>query len=67
MKTEPLGVLTPDEVAAEYGIAAQTLANWRWMGKGPKFVKTSPGRGGRVKYRRTEIERWLDRQTVHTT
>lgn len=60
-------VLTPKQVAAELGIAEQTLANWRYMRRGPEFVKTSPGKGGRVKYRRSAIECWFDQQTVHTT
>lgn len=60
------GLLTPSEVAAEYGIAEQTLANWRWMRRGPDFVKTSPGRGGRVIYRRSAIEKWLNQHTVQT-
>lgn len=59
-------LLTPAEVEAEYGIATQTLANWRWMRIGPEFVKTAPGKGGRVKYRRSSVERWLDQHTVST-
>jgi hypothetical protein len=57
-------LLTPKQVQAEYGFSAQALANWRWMGVGPKYIKTTPGRSGRVKYRRSAIEAWLDAQTV---
>lgn len=66
MNTEPT-VLTPSQVEAEYAIPQKTLANWRWMRRGPKFAKTSPGKGGRVIYRRKDIESWLDRSTVQTT
>jgi len=59
-------LLTTSDVADEFGIAAQTLANWRWQGIGPRFVKTSPGRGGRVKYRRSDIDAWLNQHTVST-
>lgn len=59
-------VLTSKQVADELGIAEQTLANWRHMRRGPEFVKTSPGRGGRVWYRRSAIDAWFDQQTVHT-
>lgn len=57
-------LLSPKQVHAEYGIAPQTAANWRWKGIGPAFIKLTPGRGGRVLYRRSEIERWLDARTV---
>lgn len=57
-------LLTPKEVHADYGFSPQTLANWRWCGTGPDYIKQSPGRGGRIKYRRGRIEAWLDAQTV---
>jgi predicted DNA-binding transcriptional regulator AlpA len=60
-------LVTPHVAAEELGIAEQTLANWRWQGTGPKFVKTSPGKGGKVLYRRRDIEAWLDRRTVQTS
>ena len=60
-------LLTPHQVTDRYGIAEKTLANWRWMGRGPKFVKTSPGKGGKVLYRESVVEAWLDRHTVQTT
>jgi predicted DNA-binding transcriptional regulator AlpA len=66
MKTESERLLTTNDVADEFGIAAQTLANWRWQGTGPCFIKTTPGRGGRVKYRRSDLEAWLDQRTVST-
>jgi hypothetical protein len=58
-------LLTPKQVHAEYGFSAQTLANWRWMGMGPDYIKT-PGKSGRIKYRRTAFEAWLQAQTVET-
>lgn len=59
-------LLDPKQVHAEYGIAPQTLANYRWQGIGPAYVKTTPTKHGRVKYRRSAIEAWLDAQTVQT-
>jgi predicted DNA-binding transcriptional regulator AlpA len=69
MKTETVAhadILSPRQVEAEYAIAQQTLANWRWKRTGPAFIKTSPGKGGHVKYRRSAIEAWLDEKTVPT-
>lgn len=57
-------LLTPKQVQAEYGFSPQTLANWRWCGMGPDYIKQTPGRGGRIKYKRSRIEAWLDAQTV---
>lgn len=59
-------LMTPAEVSNATGIAEQTLANWRWQRSGPEFVKTSPGKGGRVLYRRSAVDRWLDQKTVQT-
>ena len=57
-------LLTPKQVQAEYGFAPQTLAQWRWMNLGPSYIKQSPGRGGRIKYKRSAIEQWLEAHTV---
>lgn len=57
-------LLTPKQVQAEYGFSPQTLANWRWMGIGPTYIKTTPSRAGRIMYRRSAIEAWLNAQTV---
>ena len=57
-------LLTPKQVHADYGFSTQTLANWRWRGEGPDYIKTSPSNAGRVKYRRSAIEAWLKAQTV---
>jgi len=59
-------LLTPKKVHAEYGLAPQMLANLRWKGAGPDYVKTSSARSGRVLYRRSALERWLEAQTVTT-
>ena len=57
-------LLTPKQVHAEYGFSPQTLANWRWMGTGPDYIKTTRSKAGRIKYRLSSIEAWLDAQTV---
>ncbi|MGW5530256.1 helix-turn-helix transcriptional regulator [Streptomyces xanthochromogenes] len=59
-------LLTPRQVQDEYGFSPGTLANWRWMAIGPSYIKQSPGRGGRIKYKRSAIEAWLNAQTVET-
>lgn len=58
------GLLSPKQVHADYGFSVQALATWRWMGTGPDYIKTSPGRSGRIRYKRSSIEKWLDERTV---
>ena len=55
---EPL--LSTDEVSRVLVIPAGTLANWRSMGTGPRFLRV----GRHVRYRRTDVEAWIDAQ-VH--
>lgn len=57
-QTASVRVLTPSQVEAEYGITKQALANKRWRGEGPAYVK-GKGRCGRVRYFREDIEAWL--------
>jgi len=48
--------LSPKEVEAEYGIAISTLAKWRMAKKNIQFSKV----GKAVKYKRSDIENFLD-------
>ncbi|PRY00700.1 helix-turn-helix transcriptional regulator [Allonocardiopsis opalescens] len=57
METRNLG--TPPEVARHLGIPEKTLAQWRYLGKGPKWSKV----GRHVRYRWSDVERWLDSQS----
>lgn len=55
----PLG--EPVEVG-EYlgGIPVRTLGQWRYLGKGPRWIKV----GRHVRYRWSDVEAWLDEQTA---
>jgi excisionase family DNA binding protein len=48
-------LLTAHELASELGVGTQTLAQWRWQGVGPAFVKV----GRLVRYRRSDVDAWL--------
>ncbi len=50
---------TTAEVATYLRRTVKTLTNWRYAGIGPAYVKV--GRG--IRYRWSEVERWLDSQT----
>lgn len=64
LETVAPAALTPRE-AGRYigGVAEQTLANWRHLGTGPRFVRLGKV-GGRVVYRVADLDAWLDAQTV---
>ncbi|MFG2871003.1 DNA-binding protein [Streptomyces sp. NPDC048338] len=60
--------LSSKQVAQEYPVLGTTsaLAERRWRGEGPEYIKTGKGRGGRVFYRRSAIEKFLAECTVTT-
>ena len=41
-----------------------TLAHWRSEGRGPAFIRIG---GKRVAYRGSDLNKWLESQTVHPT
>lgn len=53
-------LLTEKEVALILGVRPQSLAVWRLHGENLPFVKV----GRLVRYRREDLERWIERQTV---
>jgi len=55
--------LTPHELAARWKVSEITLSKWRWLGKGPDFIRLSR-KGGPVVYSLAEIERHEARNTV---
>ena len=56
--------LYPPETAGEILLRpATTLANWRYRGGGPRFVKT----GRRVLYRGQDLLNYLDQHTYSNT
>ncbi len=57
--------LTIDELVKRWGgtVDKRTLANWRYIGKGPRFTKL----GGRVVYALEEVIEYERRRTVQST
>ncbi|MBC2904934.1 helix-turn-helix transcriptional regulator [Streptomyces cupreus] len=54
MANNPLG--TPDEVSTFLGVPTTTLAQWRYLHRGPRSIKV----GRHIRYRWADVERWLD-------
>ncbi|WP_198414283.1 AlpA family transcriptional regulator [Cryobacterium sp. Hh7] len=56
-------IMRPAEVAELLGRTTAALAQMRYRGSGPAFIKT----GGLVRYRRATVESWLqDGERSHT-
>lgn len=53
---------TPQQVARILQVDTKTLANWRYLGRGPGFMKD----GGIVRYSRHDLNTYLAERTVHT-
>lgn len=53
---QPFDLMTMDEVAEVTRIGVNTLRWYRHNGTGPKGAKI----GGRVMYRRTDVEAWVE-------
>ena len=46
--------LTQEQLARRWQVSPRTLEQWRWLGKGPRFLKI----GARVLYREEDIEEY---------
>lgn len=47
---------TPADLAEYLSLPEATLAQWRYLGKGPRWIKV----GRHCRYRWSEIDAWLD-------
>ena len=52
-------IMSPVELSEFLGLPLGTLANWRYLGRGPTFLHV----GRHVRYRRSDVDRWLKDNT----
>lgn len=55
----PSGTLSPKEAAEYLGYAPQTLAGWRFQGRGPRYLKLGGGKRGKIRYRLEDLDNYL--------
>jgi predicted DNA-binding transcriptional regulator AlpA len=54
-QTNHVGLLTAKQAARYLSISTKWLANQRWQGTGPRFLKV----GGAVRYRQSDLDSYL--------
>jgi predicted DNA-binding transcriptional regulator AlpA len=55
-------LMSPDELAANFGLKKATLADWRSQKKGPRYLKT----GREVWYPKDCVDSWAEAQIQET-
>ena len=58
--TNHIGLLTAKQAARYLSISTKWLANQRWQGTGPNFIRV----GGAVRYRVSDLEQFLEEAVV---
>ena len=56
--SEPEQLLTPSALSKHLGIPVTTLANWRYLHRGPVYVRV----GRHVRYRVEDVLAWTNAQ-----
>lgn len=64
---EPEVMLTPQEVSDILRIDTNTLYKWRTQNKGPAYYKLGKGERAAVRYRKSEVLRFLASARHDTT
>ena len=57
-----MNLMTAAEVASYLGVPVATIYQWSYKGYGPTRIKV----GRHLRYRRSDVDAWLDIQTVAT-
>lgn len=55
MALHTASLLTPEQASEYLSIPIGTLANWRYRGEGPRYVKA----GRLIRYRAVDLDSWL--------
>ena len=53
-------VLDTIQAAAYLSVAKQTLENWRTLGQGPRFVRFGTGSRAAIRYKITDLDKYIE-------
>lgn len=56
-------LLTPEDLLTRWEVPLTTLSQWRWNGKGPKYIKL----GRHILYRLPDVERFEEKKLRQNT
>lgn len=59
-----LELLTPDQAGKILGMSTHSLAQMRYLGNGPVYIKIS---AKTIRYRRSDLESWIDAHSQRST
>lgn len=62
--TKAMNLLTTKDVAAMTGYTTRALEQWRYSGRGPKFISFSKRS---VRYRLSDVNEWVEAHLVNST
>lgn len=54
-------LMTPLQAAGYLNLSVGTMANWRYGGRGPDYIRVSDRKIG---YRKADIDTWLSKRAV---
>lgn len=57
-------LITPAQLGERFGMTTGALAQMRYKGNGPKFIKLG---GRQIRYSESDIQAWLEQQTKDRT
>ncbi len=53
-------IINEREASKVLNIAAQTLRNWRYLQKGPPYIRA----GGAIRYKTEDLKSWVDKKRI---
>jgi hypothetical protein len=53
-----LAALKEKDAAALLGVSPKTMQQWRWLGRGPDYLKMGEGRGSAIRYEPEALEKF---------
>ncbi|WP_298196582.1 helix-turn-helix domain-containing protein [Novosphingobium sp.] len=60
------GVMNTVEAAQYLKLSRSILQGYRSTGQGPRFLKLSDAKNGHVRYRKADLDAWLEQRLVAT-
>jgi len=60
-------LLTTRQAAVILGVQDDTLTQWRWLGKGPKYLRLGDGKRAAIRYLPSDLKKWLAERSFANT